>query len=95
MNVLFETLGVFTWFKYQDYKFEFLNEQISKLSKYSFGAYLVHVFVIEAVDVIFGINTLSFNPVGTVICIGIIVFVISFTISAVLNQIPVIKKYIV
>lgn len=95
VNVLFEAIAVFTWFKYKKYDQDWLNAFIRKLAKYSFGAYLVHALVIEQLNIRFGLNTLSFNAVFAVICIGVLVFTISFAISAVLNKIPVVKKYMV
>lgn len=94
VNILLEAIAVFTWFKYKGFKCEKLNAFIQKLSKYSFGAYLVHIFVIELLSRV-GLNSLSFNPILSVICIGVVVFVISFTISGVLNHIPIVKKYMV
>ena len=57
--------------------------------------YFVHVFVLEQLYVRFGLNALSYNPVFAVIYIGVLVFVISFALSAILNRIPVVKKYVV
>lgn len=95
VNVLFEAIAVFTWFKYKKYKQYRLNSFIQKLSKYSFGAYLVHALVIEQLNIRFGLNTLSFNAAFAVICIGVLVLTISFVISGILNRIPVVKKYMV
>lgn len=95
VNVLFEALAVFTWFKYQKYEKSRLNIFIQRLSKYSFGAYLVHALIIDQLNIRFGINTLSFTPVVSVVLISVIVFILSFSISAILNKIPVLKKYIV
>lgn len=95
INVLLESIAVFTFFKYKNFSAEKLHPIIMKLSKYSFGVYLVHALVIEQLDKWFGLNTLSFNPILSVICIVVIVSVISFSVSAILNQIPIIKKYLV
>lgn len=95
INVLCESVAVFTWFKYRKYNLHKLNLFIRKLSKYSFGAYLVHLLVLEQLYVRFGLNALSYNPVFAVIYIGVLVFVISFALSAILNRIPVVKKYVV
>lgn len=43
---------------------------MQKLSKYSFGAYLVHALLIEQLDNRAGLNMLSFNPVLSVVGIG-------------------------
>lgn len=95
VNILFEAIAVFIWFKYKKYNKYQLNLFIQKLSKYSFGAYLVHILVIEQLDIRFGLNTLSFNPAFAVICISVLVFIVSFAISATLNKIPIVKKYMV
>ena len=47
----------------------------------------------KQLDNLIGLNSLSFNPVISVPCIGIIVFAISIGISALLNHVPVVKKY--
>lgn len=95
VNVLLESVGIFVWFKYRKYSRNKWNALIEQLSKYCFGAYLVHALVIEQLNDMFGLNTLSFHAAGAVILVTVIVFVISFSISALLNHIPFISKYIV
>ncbi len=95
VNVLFESVAVYIWFKYKKYNVKKLNAVVVKLSKYSFGAYLVHAFVIEKLDIFFSLNSLSFNPIFSVVLIGVLVFIVSFMISGILNNIPSLKKYIV
>ena len=95
INVLFEALAVFVWFKYGKFNNKVLNMIIRKVAKYSFGTYLVHILILEQLNLCFGLNTRSFNSVLSVLCIGIIVFVASYAVSALLNQIPVIKKYMI
>lgn len=68
---------------------------IRMLSKYSFGAYLIHALIIEQIALRLGLNALTFSPVLSVPVIAIITFVLSFAISALLNRIPFINKYIV
>ena len=94
VNILLESVMIFTLFKEAKFQNKKINQIMVKLSKYSFGAYLVHVFVIAFLIKI-GINTLTFNTTVSVPVIAIIVFVISFLISCVLNHIPFINKYIV
>lgn len=50
INVFFEALAVFVWFKYRTFNREGMNAFVRKLAKYSFGAYLIHVLVIEQLD---------------------------------------------
>ena len=93
IGVFLEALGVFTLFKYHVFKNEKMNRFVLRLSDYNLGAYLVHVFVFNC---LFGyVNTLSFNPILSVPILSLIILVISFGISAILNQIPIIKKYCV
>ena len=64
------------------------------MSKYSFGAYLFYVLAITLRDRM-GLDALSFNPLLSVPIIGIIVFVMSFAVSAVLHHIPILRNYAV
>ncbi|MBQ9389107.1 MAG: acyltransferase family protein, partial [Synergistaceae bacterium] len=91
VNVMCEGAAVFTFFKS---KFNFPVKIIRMLSQYSFGAYLDHAAIKKLMGEL-GLNALTFNPIVSVPLISVIVFVISFAISAVLNHIPVLKKYIV
>lgn len=97
INILLASIAVFVWFKYNAHKFTKIIKPrvIVKLSQYSFGVYLVHALVLEKLDLWFGLNTLSMNALLSVPIIGIIVFIISVIISAIINQMPVLKKYIV
>ena len=94
-NVVFESLAVFVFFKNGSFKKEKLNSFCRKLSKWSFGAYFVHALIIQKLAD-HGISTISIlNPILAVPVIVLISFVISICISAIINKIPVLKKYIV
>lgn len=95
INILLESFAVFVFFKYNTPKIKNLGAIMNKLAKYSFGAYLIHVLILDQLNVLFGLNTLSFHPIVSVPVIGIIVFIVSFILSAIINQIPFLKKYIV
>lgn len=95
VNVLAECLAVFVWMKYHFPNVKALNAIMSKLSKYSFGAYLVHILIIEQLNNLWGLNSLSFCPIVSVPVISIVVFILSFAISGFIHQIPILKKYIV
>lgn len=97
LNVLFEALAVFVFFKYNTNICEAnttLTDTIFALSKYSFGVYLVHPLIIETLKK-FGIDTLMCNPIISTMLIIFVVCCVSFAISWVCNHIPVLKKYIV
>ena len=95
LNVLFEAIAVFTFFKYIKYNNDKLNNVIKHLSKYSFGVYLMHALILEQLYRRVGLTTLSFNPILSVVCISFIVFLVACVLSALLNHIPIVKKYIV
>jgi surface polysaccharide O-acyltransferase-like enzyme len=67
---------------------------ITFISKYSFGVYLVHAALIDALSNIFGINCFSFNTVFSVPLLGIAVFAVSLLIIYLVGKIPVLNKYI-
>lgn len=94
INVFLEVLAVHTWIKYKKYDNDKLNYVISILSKYSFGAYLVHVFVLKVLKVL-GIHTMLFHPIVSVPIISVLVVILSFAISGLINKIPVLNKWIV
>ena len=91
LNILCESIALFVFFKRHIQK---PSAVIRKLAQYSFGAYLVHLAIIDTVKLC-GLHSMAFNPIFSVPVISVIVFVCSFVISAVLNHIPVLKKYIV
>ncbi len=95
LTVLLESIAVFVFFKYLNPK---LSEKsagiISRLSKYSFGVYLVHPMILETFDKL-GLNVQSFTTVLSIPVIMIAAAIISLAVSALLNRIPVLKKYIV
>lgn len=94
VNVLLMSMAIFVWFKYNAKGTEKLNKIIIKLSKYSFGAFLVHIFILQVLYA-FGIQTTSFHPVLSVPAITIATTIASYLISLILNKIPLINKYIV
>lgn len=95
VNVLFEVIAVHTFFKYHTFQNEKMNQFVIMLSKFGFGAYLIHTFIIESMAAILHFDTLSMNAWVSVPVISIIVFIVSMSVSALLNHIPVIKKYCV
>lgn len=68
---------------------------IINLSKYSFGAYLVHALILWVIDDYIGFEVFQIGPVISILSIFLIVCAVSFAISAIINHIPFLKKYIV
>lgn len=97
-NIFLESIFVFVFIKKCFEHFKFSDKQkniIIKCSKYSFGAFLVHYLILDILMRFCHFTPISFNPLFSVPIIGIIVFVISFFISSLLNKIPFLNKYIV
>ena len=95
VNVLLESIAVFTAFRRMDFKNERLNRVMARLAKYSFGAYLVHPMIIEKLASEFQITSLSFYPGLSVPVLGCLVFVISYAVSFLLSQLPILNRYVV
>ena len=89
-------LGIFVFFKYVAAPGKVPGKFVLKLSKYSFGAYLVHPIIILAMDGYLGLKGYVMGcPLVMVPLAVVIIYIVSFLISALLNLIPGIKKYIV
>ena len=72
-----------------------MNVFLMSAAVFVFGMYLVHALIIEALNEKFGLNTLTFQPLIAALLILAITFIGSLIISAILNRIPILKKYIV
>ena len=97
-NMLLMSVAVFVFAK-QHLNFPRIGKKARRvlhaLSKYSFGAYLCHALLIDALNDVFGLNTLSCNAFFSVPLLALIVSIGAFLISALLHHIPLLKKYIV
>ncbi len=93
LNVLFESLAVFVFFRqWMDRPFR-VPRLLVRLSGCTFGAYLVHPLIIELFEH-FGLGVLSFHVVFSVPVITLCVFALSFLIAALLRAIPVVGRYL-
>ena len=97
LNVLCTSVPIFVFAK-QHLNFPHMGERaytlLRKLSKYSFGVYLVHPMVIELLQH-FGIDTFVCNAFFSVPLLAVFVFAVSTAISALLNTIPFVKDHLV
>lgn len=93
VNVLLESAALFVFFKYRIRPGN--KPAVTKISQYTFGAYLVHPLILELLDEGLGFNTLTYPPILSVPGLILAVFLGSFAISWVCNHIPFLKKYIV
>ena len=98
VGVLLMCLAVFV-FARRHLNFPSLGEKgharIRALSRWSFGAYLVHPLFIETFDQFLGVNTLSCNAFFSVPLLAVFVFAVSTAISALLSRVPIVNKYFV
>lgn len=92
------TVGLFLFAKYvlgtKTLK-EKTVQRIRILSKYTFGVYLVHALVLSQLRDTFRLNTLTFDPIVSILLIEFLAAVLSFCLSAALNRIPILRKYVV
>jgi surface polysaccharide O-acyltransferase-like enzyme len=93
--VCIEVLSTFVFFKHAPKKPLKTDGFIRRLSKYSFGVFLIHPLLIE-----FFLNRFPFligetMALWTVPLIGLTVFALSMGLSALINLIPFVNKYIV
>ncbi|MCI9530634.1 MAG: acyltransferase family protein [Lachnospiraceae bacterium] len=98
VNVLLESIAVFVFFRKHCQLANvpgWVKSLIQRLAKYSFGVYLAHALVIEQMSRRMGWDTLSYHPLLSVPLNGVVVFLASFGISAILNHVPVLRRYIV
>ena len=93
VNVLLESISVFVYFKYLHVDNQMMNLVMRYLAKYSFGVYLVHILILNQLNIRLGLNSLSFSPILSVLFF--IVSAFSYSVSAILNQLPVVRDYLV
>jgi len=71
------------------------QRRVAKLAKYGFGIYLVHVLIVDIMNIDLNIHVLCYNPIYMVPILAIVVWSISLVVSVILNGIPFLRKYIV
>ena len=97
-TVLFQSLFVFVLVKdmFESKKLSRgTTDVISSLSKDTFGVYMLHVFVIIAIERVLEFDSVTINPYVGIPIIVATTYLLSEVLSFILNRIPVIKKYIV
>lgn len=90
VGVLLQSIAVFTLFKHLHFK---KSKVIEVLSKYSFGAYLLHVMIMQLLDGQ-GINVMILPAIVSVPVIGLLIYAIGMLATAVMAHIPGIKRLV-
>lgn len=93
LNIFFYTSAIFIVFKNLFYNSK--KRIFQKLSKFTFGIYLVHPFIIENIMIKFKLFSLKLNIVFLIPIINLIIFLLSLIICIILNYIPLIGKYLI
>lgn len=86
--VMLETIAIFLFVR------RLVNEEnklIYSLSKYSFGIYLVHMFVYY----ILGLTPTMINPLIGIPLLSLLVFVVSYVIVLLLSRIPILNRWVI
>lgn len=97
-TTLFASAGLFLAAKKLEAKVTFTNKQIrliQRISKDSFGVYLMHALVIRYITPVTSLIRVTCGEISANFIVPALVFVISLCISDLINRIPVLNKYIV
>lgn len=98
VNILLTSAAVFVFAKQHLNKPVKNDRSASALvfaSKCTLGIYMVHPLILDSLKRFAGITNLTFNPLVCVPMLVMSVFVLSFAVSAVINRIPLLGKWIV
>ncbi len=98
INVLLMAICVFVFTKYELSRIKIgkiTTKLVLHLSKCSFGIYLVHILIMDELNSKYNFNTLSYKPEISVLMVTVVVFILAYITSTILNMIPVVKKYLV
>lgn len=91
VNVMFEALAVYVWFKNREFK---ENAVVTSLSKLTLGVYLLHPIILQQLDVRMGVNTLSWQPAVSVMVLSLGICAVAFVIVKVMSLVPVLKDFV-
>ena len=98
VNVLCMTVGLFVFAKYELSRIscsQTFASVVGYLAKYTFCIYLIHSWVLDSfLPNVVGISANSWDAWFFIPAITLFVFVMSLLISSIVNQIPVLNRYI-
>ena len=97
ISVFMTSISIFILFKYNFNHYNCrkrIKEFIQKLSRLTFGIYIIHPFVIEEFKVRLKFSNLLFEPIYSVPIISLITFLISSLFAYLVKLIPFINQYI-
>ncbi len=89
-----EAIALFLFFKNVKGKFSGgVRKVIAFLSPLTFGVYLIHPFIMDQLDGKFELNALTFSPMFSIPLLTVLIVLICFAVTYVMNKIPVVKKF--
>lgn len=69
-----------------------MQKNITNISRYTLFVYLAHVFVMQHLDINFGVSTLSFHPIVSVPILSVAIFLVCIVGAFIIDKIPGIRK---
>lgn len=97
INVFAQSVVVFMLFRSEERALAGLPESgrrlIRIISKTTFGIYLVHPLIIDAVDLFLEMHAIEVGPIALVPLVTLVVTVISFAVSYSISKLPVLKDW--
>ena len=96
LNVMLTSIAVFVLFKdvFNNNEYDYVTTRFLSISKYCFGIYQCHLFVLSTLTNI-GYFDINSNFLITVPIISIVTMIISLVITFVISKIPVLKDWII
>lgn len=86
-NIIIASIGVFLFFRDSNFKYVWIRNLTEFISKYSYGIYLAHIFVLILLSN-FGITRSFINPIIGIPLTTILCLTISTIITYTINKIP-------
>lgn len=91
---IFYSTGIFVWFRYNGEKImncSFTYKVISSISQYTFGIYLIHIYLYSIIFQIIGADVTSLS---NRIVLPIVIVLVSITLLWILKKIPLMKNIV-
>lgn len=97
-NTFFVSAAAFLFAK-QHFRYHRLSPKaiavLQKLSLYSFGVYLIHPMLYDFMRYNLSLDLMKWNPLFSVPAVSLLLMAVSYVFSALIHQIPILKKHIV
>jgi len=98
LNIFFTSISIFMFFK-SNFDNNKINKEkkniFQKISKFTFGIYLIHPLIIENIINKLHFHYLRINIILLIPMINTIIFLFSLIMVIILNKIPIIGKYLI